>query len=208
MSRTAHRKETDMPVTRQPPLHLQISDHFAQQIAAGTLTSGDQLPTVQQIATEWNVSMATAGRAISHLRSAGLVTTSREGTSVSGPRLVLGAQQRLQLTTYPPGERTDVLAAELVTAPDYIVPILGLEPVRNGEYHVIRREQVTYESGNKPFMLSVSWFPPQFAEPVPELLHLVPATEPAGAAKLIEQRTGRRITRGKMSREARRIKDD
>lgn len=196
-----------MPAIRQQPLHLQVSDHFAQLIASGDLPPGTQLPSVQQIATEQDVSTATAGRAIAHLRSAGLVTTSRDGTHVAGQRLVIGPQQRLQLTTFPPGERTDVLAAELVTAPEYIVPILGLEPIRNDTYHVIRREQVTYESGNKPFMLSVSWFPPRFGDPIPELLHLQPVI-PAGAAKLIEQRTGQRITHGRMSREARRIKED
>ena len=57
-------------------------------------------------------------------------------------------------------------------------------------------------------MLSVAWFPPRFGDQVPELLHLMPVIAPGGAAKLIEQRTGQRITRGKMSREARRIKDD
>src|SRR6266487_6980302 len=98
-----------MPPIRQQPLHLQISDHYAQRIASGELPPGTRLPSVQQIATEQDVSMATAGRAIAHLRSAGLVTTSREGTQVAGQRLVIGPQQRLQMATFPPGERTDVL---------------------------------------------------------------------------------------------------
>lgn len=195
-------------LSRQKPLHLQLADYYEQAIASGQLERGQRLPSVKDMAAEWGVSQPTAWRAMQHLQSAKLVTADPSGTYVGDRRLVLGAQQRLKLTTFPAGERTDVLAAELVTAPDYIVPILGLEPVRNGEHHVIRREQVTYESGNKPFMLAVSWFPPRFAEPVPELLHLTPIAEPAGAAKLIEQRTGQRITRGKMSREARRIKDD
>jgi GntR family transcriptional regulator len=194
-------------LNRQKPLHLQLSDYYAEAIASGSYETGQRLPSIKQIADDWGVSQPTAWRAIQHLQSARLVTADPSGTYVGDRRLVVGPQQRLKLTTFPPGERTDVLAAELVTAPEYIVPILGLEPVRNNTYHVIRREQVTYEAGNKPFMLSVSWFPPRFADSVPELLHLQPVS-PAGAAKLIEQRTGQRITRGKMSREARRIKED
>lgn len=193
---------------RQQPLHLQIHDFYARKIASGELAPGDRLPTVQEIADDFGVAHGTALRAIGLLKSGKLVTTTRDGTFVGDLRLVLGPQQRLTVTRYPASERTEVRAAEYIDAPDYVVPILGLEPLPGAVTPVIRREQVSYDRDGQPFMLSVSWFPPTFYERVPELTAAEPIEGPGGATKLIEQRTGRTITRGRQSREARLIKDD
>jgi GntR family transcriptional regulator len=194
---------------RQQPLHIQISDHYAGLIAAGQLQPGDRLPTMAEIAGEWGVSHQTAVRAVEWLRSARLVTTTpREGSFVAGRRLVTGPQQRLTGTAFPARESAEVTAAELIRAPSYVVPILGLAEVKPGEWHVIRREQVSYEAGGRPFMLSVSWFPAGLAELVPELVTREPLDEPGGAGVLIGERTGRRVTHGRISREARLIKPD
>jgi DNA-binding GntR family transcriptional regulator len=130
---------------------------------------------------------------------------------VAPPRLVLGPQQRIAAVEFPAAEEIRVTAAGLVPAPEYVVPVLGLKPggpMPGGVHWVIRREQVSYETGGVPFMLSVAWFPGQFADAVPELLQPEPVGNPGGAVRLIEERTGRRITRGVQSREARVIKDD
>ena len=193
---------------RQQPLHLQIHDFYARKIADGELAPGDRLPTVQEIADEFGVAHGTALRAVGLLKSGKLVTTTRDGTFVGDLRLVLGPQQRLTATRYPTAGRTEVTAAEYLDAPEYIVPILGLELLPGDVTPVIRREQVSYAKDGQPFMLSVSWFPPTFYELVPELTRAEPIDGPGGAAKLIEQRTGRTITRGRQSREARLIKDD
>jgi DNA-binding GntR family transcriptional regulator len=196
---------------RPPPLYMQVHDHYAQLIADGQLAPGDQLPTMQDIAEDFGVSVQTAWRALQRLQSTGLVTISRDhGTTVAAPRLVQGPQQRITATRLPVAERTEVLAAETIPAPDYVAPILGLEagPHPGGAHWVIRREQVSYERDGTPFMLAVSWFPAGLADAVPELLEQAPIANPGGAVRLIAERTARRITRGSMAREARPIKDD
>ena len=101
----------------------------------------------------------------------------------------------------------EVRVAELVAAPTYVVPILGLLEVKRGFYPVIRREWVTYEDGDVPFMLTASWCPPEAASPIPELLDLMPLPDPGGAANFLAARTGQAITGGRTGREARRIRD-
>jgi GntR family transcriptional regulator len=199
-----------MPLARRnEPLHVQIHDHYAALIAGGELRPGDRLPTMQQIGADWGVSHQTAVRAVEWLKSAGLVTTSREGTTVTDPRLVIGPQQRIAAVKFPDSENVEVTDARMAPCPDYVVPILGLDPHGPGGVGwVIRREQVSYEQGGTPFMLAVSWFPPALADEVPELLHQVPIDNPGGAVRLIEARTGRRVTHGRQAREARQIKDD
>lgn len=200
------------PQAQRPgPLYMQVHDHYARLIADGQLAPGDHLPTMQDIAADFGVSIQTAWRALQRLQSSGLVTISRDhGTTVTGPRLIQGPQQRITATRLPAAERIEVLAAETIPAPDYIAPILGLEvgPRPGGAHWVIRREQVSYEPDGTPFMLAVSWFPAELADIVPELLERAPITSPGGAARLIAERTARHITRGSMAREARPIKDD
>lgn len=196
---------------RNVPLHVQIGDHYARMIAEGDLVPGDRLPPVRQIESDWEVSHQTAVRAVDCLKSAGLVTTTRDGTTVADRRLVLGPQQAVAVVRFPASERVEVLDARIVPAPGYVVPLLGLRPegpMPGGAHWVIRREQVSYESGEMPFMLSVSWFPSSLADAVPELLDARPIVNPGGAVKLIEERTGRLIVKGKQAREVRPIKDD
>ncbi|MGH3283595.1 MAG: GntR family transcriptional regulator [Streptosporangiaceae bacterium] len=190
---------------------MQVHDYYAQLIAGGQLAPGDRLPTMQDIADEFGVSTQTAWRALQRLQSSGLITISRDHGSIVGkPRLIQGPQQRISAARLPTAERTEVLSAGIVPAPEYVVPILGLEagPRPGGAHWVIRREQVSYEHDGTPFMLAVAWFPASLADAVPELLERKPIIAPGGAARLIGERTARRITRGSMAREARPIKDD
>jgi len=58
--------------------------HFRGLIASGELKPGEQLPTIRDIADAFEVSRATATRAIASLRALGLVTThGRAGTLVA-----------------------------------------------------------------------------------------------------------------------------
>jgi DNA-binding GntR family transcriptional regulator len=191
-------------IRRGSPPYRQIADHFQRLIASGHYQPGDKLPTVRQIGRDWGVAINTARRAMNALAAEQLVNATYEGTFVRTERLTLGPQQRLTSLVMPVGERTEVLAAGIVRAPAYIVPILNLP----GRSQVIRREQVSYERSGKPYMLAVAWFRPELAQDVPELLELEPVPTAGGAIKLIEQRTGRRIIRGRQAREARLIKDD
>jgi DNA-binding transcriptional regulator YhcF (GntR family) len=194
------------PVQRQKPLYLQIADHYKSQILTGQLQTGDVLPSVRGMMGEWGVNQNVAQRAVEHLhRAEKLVTTSTRGTVVATPRAVLSPQMRSRLGTAP-AEDVTVLAAGLVTAPPYIVPILGLD---GREPQVIRREWVTRRAGGDgPFQLSVSWTSPEHGREVPELFHAAPLPDHRGAAHLIAGRTGKQIVTGRTGFESRAAKSD
>jgi GntR family transcriptional regulator len=193
---------------RREPQHLQIASYYKARIMDGRIGDGDQIPGVRVIMSEWGATHSVAQRAIEHLRNEGLVRTTPRGTFAVAGRAKPGPQQRLLAAEYPAAERVQVLSAGLVPAPAYIVPILGPLEVKPGFWPVIRREWITCEDGDVPFMLSVSWCPAEAGQAVPELLAAVPLPDPGGAAKLIAARTGRTLTWGRCGREARRPRDD
>ena len=193
---------------RQEPLHLQISGHYKRMILDGEIRSGERLPSLRTITAEWGVGLPTAQRAIDHLKTEGLVRTSPEGTFANGHRTKYGPQQRMRMAAFPAAERIEARAAELVSAPAYVVPILDPLEAMAGFWPVVRREWVIYEDGDVPYVLWVSWSPAEAAEAVPELLDMQAQLDPGGVAKLISERTGRPITWGHSSREARPVKDD
>jgi len=184
--------EAGLPSLNRPdPLYRQIAEHYKQRIITGKMAPGSPFPSVRVIAREWKVAQNVAQRAHDHLKAEGLVrAVPGEGTFVNGHRAKFGPQQRARAISFPASERVEVRAAELVPAPEYVIPLLGLKPDADGVTWVIRREWVTYEDGDVPFMLSVSWHPPYTAAPVPELLDLLPPPQPM-AATIIAERTGR-----------------
>lgn len=192
---------------RQLPVHRQVADDIAARISAGEpgYRPGDKLPPMRETAAEWDIAFSAAQNAYDLLASAGLVETrGKAGTFVLAPRNALGPQQRMRAVRTAPGELVTVTAAELVPAPAYIRPILDLGAAVS---HVVRREWVTMDTTG-PFMLSVSWAPPQYWALVPELAAERPLPDPAGTAHLIAGRTGQPVTWGRSSREARPIRDD
>jgi len=193
---------------RQEPLHLQIAGHYKRMILDGAIRSGGRLPSVREITREWDVGQNTAQRAVDHLKTEGLVKTGPDGTFANGHRTKYGPQQRIRAAHVVGADRDEILTAGLVEAPAYVVPILGLLETKPGFYPVVRREWLTYEDGNVPVMLSVSWCPAEAFKAVPELAALEPLPGSGVAASLIAERTGRQITWGHSAREARRIKDD
>ncbi len=190
---------------RKIPLHLQVAGYYKEQILSGSLSSGERVPAVRDLASEWGTGLNTAQRAVELLRTWGLVKTSTQGTFVSGYRAKLGPQQRLRAMTIPGTEEVRVTAAERVRAPDYVVSHLAMDDSKG--FQVIRREWVTSDDTG-PFMLSVSWIPVAHLSQVPELLDLTPLPAPGSAAKLISERTGLAVTWGKCWVEARKILDD
>jgi GntR family transcriptional regulator len=193
-----------VPVSRQKFPYLQVADGIAEQISSGELRQGDRLPSLDVIAADWHVSHETAHRAVGLLRSRKLVTTvPRTGSFVGAPRELPGPQQLLAGTRFPGADSVTVTAAEVIPAPEYIVPILGVTPYGpGGTAWVIRREQVSHE-----VMLMTQWFPGSLADAVPELAG--PGSLPPGEAiALIRERTGRRAARWTQSYEARPILDD
>jgi GntR family transcriptional regulator len=145
-------------IQRSSPPFVQIADHYRSQIQTGALSPGDRLPSVSEIATEWNVSRATAANAVGRLKVERLVDTSPQGTYVAsddvsvptpGTRLQAALPDRVG-----PSETIEVTAAHTMKAPDYVASLLGLE--RGTE--IIRREEITSLRGT-PRMLEVDWIP-------------------------------------------------
>jgi GntR family transcriptional regulator len=189
--------------------YQKVYDFYRQAILEGDLAPGDQLPSLRAIARQSGVSQGSAQRGIELLASSKLVITSNQGTFVLDLRDTLGPQEQLRATRWSGAERTDSwVVDQLVPAGDlaYVVPILGLGhtvPPRE----VIRRQWRTLDATG-PFRLTSAWVPAQFAALVPELLVPEPLPVPMGEAWLIAERTSQDITRGKSSREARRVRAD
>lgn len=195
---------------RSRPLHQQIADYYRGKMVSGEpgFRPGDKLPSVRAVATEWAVGQQTAQQGLGLLKTGGMVRTDATGTYVLGKRDKAGPQQRARAATFPGTERTEIRAAEIITAPEYVVPILGLEPAADGQTRVLRREWITYEDGSVPFMLSVSWCSPDAAALAPELLDLLPLPGSGSVARLVCARQGWQLTGGSSSREARKVRDD
>ena len=178
-----------MPRLNRPdPLYRQIAAHYERLIAEGELESKARFPSVRTIAREWQVAPNVAQRAVDFLKTEGLVrAVPGKGTFVNGHRAKYGPQQRMRAVTFPASERIEIRAAELIPSPAYVIPLLGLESGADGVTRVLRREWVTYELGDVPFMLSVSWHHPRVAAPVPELLDLLPPPAPMAAVTIAER---------------------
>jgi GntR family transcriptional regulator len=57
------------------PLYLQLAAAVRRAVALGALRPGDRVPTVRELAVRARVNRNTAGRAIQHLESEGIVRT-------------------------------------------------------------------------------------------------------------------------------------
>lgn len=179
---------------REDPLYVRLYELYKGRIARGELPPGTQLPPIRDWPEIHGVSPGTARQAVRLLAADKLVTPSGpHGTIVSadvtGPRLIFGPQERLGFAQPIPGERTEVSAAGMVDAPDYVAAILALEEVpRHRVTPVYRREQKVYAPDGSPARLEVSWFRPRWAEAVPALAsETEPVPSLGGVAWLIAQ---------------------
>ncbi|TNY37304.1 GntR family transcriptional regulator [Thermomonospora catenispora] len=182
-----------MPELEQAlPKYLQIAGHIRDRILRGDLQPGDEVPSERQIAAEWNVSRPTATKALEALRLQGLVESRRgSGTYVRNRYdLHRRARERYQRASetgriYPPNERAEIVAAELVPAPPHVAEALGLE---NGQ-QAVRRHRIIYRDDH-PVEASTSWYPAAIAERAPRLLEHERILE--GTLAYVESATGRR----------------
>lgn len=180
-----------MPTVERPdPPYLQIVRQIRGQIDSGELRPGDAVPSARMIGEEWGVAHATAARVITVLRNDGLIVTSARGSFVAEPLSGTQAYARsvkARGKIYPQGHHAVIVSVEVITAPDHIVGIMGVNSV-------IRRERVTWapdkETGeDRPYSTSVSWFDGAVAEVCPMLftgeriLH--------GTAQYVADQTGR-----------------
>jgi DNA-binding GntR family transcriptional regulator len=185
-------------VQRHEPLHMQISAWYREAITEGRIAPGEQLPPIREMASQWGAGQNTAARAVEHLRGAGLVVTSTEGTFAAPARAVPSPQQRMRLGDGS-GEQVTVISAGLADTPGYVAGALGVPAGL-----AVRREQVYSRAGGEPVTVQVTWCPGWTAAAVPELAAAQPLPDPAGPAHLVSARFGRPATRGRVSYECRR----
>ena len=178
-------------IDRTPP-YLQVVRSLRDRIVSGELADGDRIPSVRQLADDWQISQATAMKAVAALRADGLVE------SVTGVGTVVRTKSNLHrsatdrfhrmLTTgkiYAPDEYAVIKSAEYATPPEWVADKLGIDP----DSQAVRRQRVTHNEIG-PVSASTSWFTADLGEAVPELL----STEriPGGTPGAIEAGTGRR----------------
>jgi GntR family transcriptional regulator len=77
------------------PVYRQIVDQARGAVAAGSLSPGDQLPTVRQLAVDLEINPNTVVRAYRELEYDGLIETHQgTGTFISGRKLHRPADER------------------------------------------------------------------------------------------------------------------
>jgi GntR family transcriptional regulator len=106
------------------PIYIQLVEQVKQQIAAGGLPPGEQLPTVRQLAAELRVNFNTVARAYRLLDEAGLISTQQgRGTYVVGtpPGSIHGVLRMETLHTLTRLYLMD--AARLGLAPDEVAAV-------------------------------------------------------------------------------------
>lgn len=195
-------------IKRAPAPYAQIAQHIRDTIHSGQLRPGDRVPSVRDLASEYGVSRATADKALSALRSEGLVVAvTGIGTIVAEqPPTVQGggARFRRMLSTgraTRAGERSEIISSELVPAPDDVAAALR---VSVGASVVRRVRRFTDDDGVAA--LSTSWLPGDLAEAAPALLET--SSIPGGTLGAVRAATGRQPASGVDTATARLATDD
>ena len=98
------------PVRHPDPPYRRIVAAIRAQIAAGELRAGERMPSIRQLARQWNVAIATATKAMATLRDEGLVET-RVG---SGTVVSARASQHASPSPRPSTVTTPLLGREQV----------------------------------------------------------------------------------------------
>ncbi|MGH3196515.1 MAG: GntR family transcriptional regulator [Streptosporangiaceae bacterium] len=186
-------------LARQEPAYAQIANYYRNAIASGELPRGAKLPSITDIANQWHVARATAANAITRLQVERAVYSSPQGTFVSSDEVIsrtpgdrIKGPRPVRIAA---GETVTLTEAGIVTAPDYVAGLLGLEP---GSM-VVRREEATTLHG-RPQMLAVDWVPTTHVMVASDLLA---DPLPDGPAHLIASITGRHVTHAQDHLEAR-----
>lgn len=79
------------------PIYRQIVDQVRQAVAGGTLSPGDRLPPVRDLAVELAINPNTVARAYQDLEREGVIETSRgRGTFVSAGALKVADEERME----------------------------------------------------------------------------------------------------------------
>lgn len=184
-------------ITRTDPPYHQIARHYRERIERDELPPGHVLPSVREMAQQWNVAHTTAARALKLLQAEGLATSvSGSGTVVASP--TPGSPSATQLAThlritdhfYPPNYESTILSAEITNASEQVANALGLDPGAP----VVRRQRIVRDESGTPVESSTSYIRGEFAELAPLLLETQPL--PNGVLGYLEAQTGKKAETG------------
>jgi GntR family transcriptional regulator len=111
------------------PVYRQIIDQVRGGIAAGTLTAGDQLPTVRQLAVDLAINPNTVLRAYRELELGGALETHQgTGTFISDKKVVKNSAERERQLAQLAGEFAARAGAAGFTLEELLDRMRGLAP--------------------------------------------------------------------------------
>jgi GntR family transcriptional regulator len=173
-----------------------IAAHYRRLIADGELVPGEALPSMRQVRDTFGVTITTANRAFTLLKSEGLTVPKTGVGTVVADRPMVGSTgaarlDRLERTGRPLGvkEKSTKHTARLVPCADIaICRALDIDP----HDEVVRRTRV-YTHEDVPNIFSMACIHPRALSAVPELTR--PGPSGTFWQHLYTERTGRAITK-------------
>ncbi|MFF0198004.1 GntR family transcriptional regulator [Streptomyces anulatus] len=171
----------------------EIAEFLRARIAAGEITPGATIPSGRELAEQWDVSRATAIKAVDVLRNDGVVVA-KQGTGFvvtetpvarpagarrAGSARILGGMPFLRV-----GE------PDWAEPPARVAAALGLDPGKQA----LRRIRVLQLPDGTPNSCVEAWFPPEIAEASPRLADASPIAE--GTTRYVRRQTGRGPSEG------------
>jgi GntR family transcriptional regulator len=113
------------------PVYRQLIDQVRSGIASGSLTAGDQLPTVRQLAVDLAINPNTVMRAYRELELGGLLETHQgTGTFIANKKLEKNSAERERQLVQMAGEFAARAGAAGFTLEDLIDRLRDLLPKR------------------------------------------------------------------------------
>ncbi|MEV7343947.1 GntR family transcriptional regulator [Streptomyces sp. NPDC093544] len=166
----------------------EIAESLRARIAAGEFVPGDTIPSGRDLADQWDVSRATAIKAVDVLRNDGVVVA-KQGTGFvvtempvarpagarrAGSARILGGMPFLRIGT-----------PDWAEPPARVAVALGISP----GVLALRRIRVLQLPDGTPNSCVEAWFPPEIAEAAPRLADTAPIAE--GTTRYVRRQTGR-----------------
>jgi GntR family transcriptional regulator len=111
------------------PVYRQLIDQVQAGIAAGVLTSGEQLPTVRQVAVDLAINPNTVSRAYREMEIRGLLDTEQgTGTFIADRRVEFSKDERDRQLSQLAGEFVSRAGAAGFTLKQLIKALKDLQP--------------------------------------------------------------------------------
>ncbi|WP_406429167.1 GntR family transcriptional regulator [Streptomyces sp. NBC_01589] len=171
----------------------EIAESLRARIAAGEFAPGATIPSGRDLAEQWDVSRATAIKAVDVLRNDGVVVA-KQGTGFvvtetpvaraagarrAGSARILGGMPFLRIGTPDWAEPSARVAVALGISPGVLA---------------LRRIRVLQLPDGTPHSCVEAWFPPEITQVAPRLADTAPIAE--GTTRYVRRQTGRFPTEG------------